>query len=478
MAAWMVYSVLVASFAALATATIDRLFAIWGLPRRYLWVSAMILAALAPFVAATTNAPSRLTPPPLEQTSARTESVARASDTPVPLQLSLAGRAMRVLRRADGPAQTLWMASSAIALVVFLGAFIVLRMRRASWKAATVDGHTAWIAPDVGPAVVGFMQPRIVLPEWALQLGETDRGFVLRHESEHIRAGDPRLLLVAGLLLVAMPWNPALWWMTRRMRLAMEIDCDARVLRGTKAIREYGMLLLAVHERRGRTLPLVAALTEQRALLERRIIAMTASRPSYPRLVSAALGLVACAAAVAVAQTPVPRAADGRAAAGSATARNELGPQTLDLIQRLLADRYPTVMQGASPINRITFVLDKDGSYVTSAAWTDTAMARRSMATTTARVAGGPTAQSGETRRTFESVRMIIGAGVRHPGRNVPAAATRDGAGAGGQSQSGGTGDFGAYGFPNITGDAVLNTQSAMSLAPTPLSVLVIRLKK
>ena len=196
---------------------------------------------------------------------------------------------------------------------------------------------------------------------------------------------------------------------------------------------------------------------------------MTASRPNYPRLVSAALGLVACAAAVAVAQTPVPQVADDRAASASATARNELGPQARDLIQNLVADKYPTVMQGASPINRITFVLDKEGNYVTSKAWTDTTMARRPMAATTARTAGGPSAQGGETRRTFESVRMMIGAGTRYPGRNVPAAGKGDGAG---------VSDFGAYGFPNITNDAVMHTQSAMSLAPTPLSVLVIRLKK
>ena len=474
MAAWMVYSVLVASFVALAAATIDRLFAIWGLPRRYLWSGAMLIATVAPLLAATRSTASRLTPPPLERPPASTVSLDRTAVTVAPLQIPLGVRAMRVLRRADGPAQTLWIATSAIALVAFAGAFIVLRMRRASWKTATVDGHTTWIARDVGPAVVGFMRPRMVLPEWALQLGDRDRGFVVRHESEHIRAGDPRLLLVAGLLLVAMPWNPALWWMTRRMRLAMEIDCDARVLRGTNAIREYGMLLLAVHERRGRTLPLVAALTEQRALLERRILAMTASRPSYPRLVSTALGLVACAAAIAVAQTPVPQDAGARAAGGSAPTRDQIGPQTRDLIAKLVADHYPAVNQGASPLNRITFVLDKDGNYVTSAAWTDTALVLRSVATTTAG-GGGPSAQGGEAGRKFESVRMVIGGGVRYPGRNVPAAGTRDGAG---KPQSGAASDFGAYGFPNITGDAVMHTQAAQSHAPTPLSVLVIRLKK
>ena len=464
-AAWMVYSVLVASLAALAAATIDRLFAIWGLPRRHLWLGAMMIVAVAPFVAATRNTQSRLAPPPLERPPVRTGSRPSTVVTVAPLRIPLTVRAMRVLRRADRPAEILWLTTSTIALVAFLGAFIVVRMRRASWKTAMVDGHTTWIAPDVGPAVVGLIRPRIVLPEWALQLGDIDRGFVLRHESEHIRAGDSRLLLVAGLLLVAMPWNPALWWMTRRMRLAMEIDCDARVLRSTNAIHEYGMLLLAVDERRGRTLPLVASLTEQRALLERRILAMTASRPSYPRLVSAALGLVACAAAIAVAQTPIPRGADGRAV--GATTRDEIGQQTRELIEKLVTDYYPTVMQGASLINRLTFVLDADGNYVTSAAWTDAAMVLRSPTTTTTAAAEGSVAPSVAANRAFESVRVVLGAGSSGgSGRNVAAAGTS------------GVRDFGAYGFPNITSDAVMSTQSASSRAPNPLSVFIIRLKK
>jgi beta-lactamase regulating signal transducer with metallopeptidase domain len=455
MAAWMMYAVLVTSFAALATATIDRLFAIWGLPRRYLWLSAMMIAAVAPFVAAAGHAPSRLTPPPLERPPARSDSLSRPAVTVAPLEVPLTVRAMRVVRRADRPAQVLWIATSTIALVAFLGAFIVLRMRRASWKTATVDGHTIWLATDVGPAVVGFMRPRIVLPEWALQLDDSDRGFVMRHESEHIRAGDPRMLLVAGLLLVAMPWNPALWWMTRRLRLAIEIDCDARVLRGTDAIREYGLLLLAVHERRGRTLPLVASITEQRALLERRILAMTASRPSYPRLVSTALGLVAFAAVTAVAQAPVPQRPDGRAGGPNSTTR--------ELMPELVTDYYPTVIQGASPINRITFVLDEDGNYLTSAAWTDPAMPRRLRARTPTAVAGGPFAPGVEAKWVFEDVSVAFGAA--------------GGAGVG-RPRSAGVGDFGAFGFPNITSDAVMHTQSGVRLAANPLSVFIIRLKK
>ena len=196
---------------------------------------------------------------------------------------------------------------------------------------------------------------------------------------------------------------------------------------------------------------------------------MTAPRPSYPRLVSAALGLVACAVAIAGAQTPVPRGVDSRAlGVGDSAATRQIVEQTRELTEKLVTDYYPQVMQGASPLNRITFVLDADGNYVTSAAWTDTAMLRRSVTTTA--VEGAPFAPSVQGGRTFESVRAVVGAGVAGGGgRSVPAAGTRG---------SAGVGDFGAYGFPNITSDAVMLTTSASSFAPNPLSVFVIRLKK
>ncbi|UUZ52386.1 hypothetical protein LP419_22985 [Massilia sp. H-1] len=43
-------------------------------------------------------------------------------------------------------------------------------------------------------------------------------------------ARDPQLLGLALLVLVAMPWNLPMWWQLRRLRHAIEVDCDARVL--------------------------------------------------------------------------------------------------------------------------------------------------------------------------------------------------------------------------------------------------------
>jgi TonB family protein len=82
--------------------------------------------------------------------------------------------------------------------------------------------------------------------------------------------------VLAGLaLVVAMPWNLPLWWQFARLRMAIEMDCDGRVLRRERDARAYGALLLEVGRRRSRR-GLVVAFSEPRIFLERRIRQITA----------------------------------------------------------------------------------------------------------------------------------------------------------------------------------------------------------
>src|SRR5690606_16709456 len=111
---------------------------------------------------------------------------------------------------------------------------------------------------DEGPALVGFVRPAILLPRWAMELPAAERELILRHEEEHRRAGDGTLLFVALLALVLMPWNAPLWWQVRRLRLAVEVDCDRRVVRRSTDVRRYALLL--VHMSRRGALSRVGAL--------------------------------------------------------------------------------------------------------------------------------------------------------------------------------------------------------------------------
>ena len=148
---------------------------------------------------------------------------------------------------------------------------------------------------DSGPAVVGLLKSSIVLPAWVAGAGRVRQELILGHEEEHLRAHDVQLRFLAALVLFAFPWNPALWIQHRRLGLAVELDCDRRVLeRWPRRRRLYGDLLLKVGSGGG-TLPSmgVAALAEQPSLLERRIRALLSRAPEVRLAQAAFLGFCA-----------------------------------------------------------------------------------------------------------------------------------------------------------------------------------------
>jgi len=175
-----------------------------------------------------------------------------------------------------------------------------------SWLTDTVEGVQVWLAPELGPAVTGVLRPRVVVPAWVPALSEEQRTLVLGHEQEHVRARDPWLMTLARLTRIITPWNPATWVLSSRLKRAVELDCDRRVLRRHPSVEAYGQTLLAVSARGSHRLLSAAAFAESDVPLRKRILAMT----TPPRAVSAigvvvtfAVGSILVSSAIAV---PVP----------------------------------------------------------------------------------------------------------------------------------------------------------------------------
>jgi beta-lactamase regulating signal transducer with metallopeptidase domain len=107
-----------------------------------------------------------------------------------------------------------------------------------------------------------------------------------------------------------MPWNAALWYMGRRLRLAIEVDCDHRVMRhGDLDLRSYAELLITIGARRA--VPGVGVgFSVGRPFLEHRIERMTALAGRTPLRTACALVGVACALTVAWSVPQPVRAAD------------------------------------------------------------------------------------------------------------------------------------------------------------------------
>lgn len=168
-----------------------------------------------------------------------------------------------------------------------------------------VAGTPVHVSGNTGPVVIGAMEPAIVVPAWLLERSEEEQRLVVAHEAAHIAARDPQLLLAGCALVALMPWNVAAWFMLARLRLAIELDCDARVLaRGTNT-RRYGQLLIELSAAMPRPrIPLGSPAFSYRAShLERRLRTMTArptrflaARRASALLIGSAALLAACGA--------------------------------------------------------------------------------------------------------------------------------------------------------------------------------------
>jgi len=185
------------------------------------------------------------------------------------------------------------------------------------WPREAHRGRDVRVAPGLGPATVGLLRPQIVVPRWAVDLPPDELELILAHEEEHVRHRDPLLLGLGLVTLIACPWNPFVWWQHRRLRDAVEVDCDRRVIRSGAASARYADLLVRIGSRRARRLALAPTLNGTMSLLERRLAAMkkTNLRAALPRTLAAtalslALLVVACT-------TEPPVASDGPGASAA-----------------------------------------------------------------------------------------------------------------------------------------------------------------
>ncbi|UAL09545.1 M56 family metallopeptidase [Caulobacter segnis] len=126
----------------------------------------------------------------------------------------------------------LWLAGCAVATAI-----LVLRERLFRKK---VDQGLA------GPAVMGALWPRIVLPsDFAQRFEPREREMITLHERTHINRGDPIAnLVIAGAGVVG--WcNPMIALASRLVRIDQELACDATVVALRSDIRaDYAKALM------------------------------------------------------------------------------------------------------------------------------------------------------------------------------------------------------------------------------------------
>jgi beta-lactamase regulating signal transducer with metallopeptidase domain len=187
----------------------------------WLIVPAAMLAALAP--------PRTVTAPaPAPMASASISAAPASASAPVQ-------RTAIPARPAPDMSQVLlglWLAGVGVSL-----AMLVVGQRRTlrQFGSITVDAGDPRFAraasPGVGPAIVGVIRPRLIVPaDFETRFEPGERALILAHERFHLASGHAAINAVVALVEAVNWFNPLIHLAARCARLDQELACDAAVV--------------------------------------------------------------------------------------------------------------------------------------------------------------------------------------------------------------------------------------------------------
>jgi beta-lactamase regulating signal transducer with metallopeptidase domain len=334
---WMAYAAVTGGLLAAGAWASERLCEAMGWPRRFPWLVALTLAVVIPLSA---RPPAPAPEAPVNAALA-VEQVVEAVQDPV------ATSPGPILNRM---AAITWGATSLATLLVFAAVLGLMARSRRRWSRQSVDGGDVYVSDGFGPALIGVTRPSVVIPEWLLCASDRTGRVAILHEREHARARDHLTLLYGAIITALFPWSPAVWWMVRNLRGAVEIDCDRRVIASGIPADDYGKLLLAIGVGRHRRWALTPALVESRYSLERRLKIMAARKMKWSPLRTVTLVALTLAAVVIACDTEAPTALDDAlldvlaSPEAEASADGSLSPralaQRLEVERQLQAERF------------------------------------------------------------------------------------------------------------------------------------------
>src|SRR5579859_185326 len=196
-------------------------------------------------------------------------------------------------------------------------------------------------SPEVRvPTVIGFFEPVILIPEWALrELSAEELKVILLHELAHLRRWDDWTNLAQKLARTIFFFHPAVWWIEKRLSLEREMACDDVVVAETRNPRAYAECLVALAEKSfGRRAMAMAqaAISHARETSLRLAQILDVNRPDATGIFKPALAVVAAFAALSLVVLPhAPRLITFQDAATSAPASTSESMASAETMPRL-----------------------------------------------------------------------------------------------------------------------------------------------
>src|SRR5262249_44407932 len=170
MLAWMLYVIVIALLLSGAALAAERAARLRRAHTRWIWMLTIVTSLAIPMLIASVSVtiPSLVIPTVTRKVTALRETAA-VNVAPLLWVREHADRSA-TLRSLSSMLPRYWAILSALLAAAWAlnAAWVSWRTRR--WRIGTVAGARAFIAPNVGPAVVGLLHPRIVLPAWLSEI--------------------------------------------------------------------------------------------------------------------------------------------------------------------------------------------------------------------------------------------------------------------------------------------------------------------
>ena len=369
MLSWMLYTVVISAALGVAALAIEWIARVFGFATRVVWcaaLAAVVLASIASWRAPT----EERTAIQLASGAARTSANVQSFGQPTAASTRDSSTAIS----ANTAATVAWLGLSALTAGFLALTTVQLSRRKRRWTRARIAEESVLVTDGLGPAVVGFFDPVIALPAWTLKEHAARVQLIIAHEREHLRAGDQRVIALAWIAAIALPWNLVVMWMIARLRHAIEIDCDARVVRRHRDIRGYGELLIDVSRRPASMAAGLTAFAERPSNVERRIMALTAGMPKHGKIIAACLGAAAITVLFGACEIPRPIGPGARSANAFKTIQPAvtevsapLPPGASSAVENALTKDFAAInARGTKNGEAVWLVADREGRVISS----------------------------------------------------------------------------------------------------------------
>jgi hypothetical protein len=189
--------------------------------------------------------------------------------------------------------------------------------RRMSGSLGVAFAQSAEIA---APLVAGWLKPMVLIPAAALvRLPAAQLEALILHELAHVRRLDAIANLIQTVVETALFYHPAVWWVSRQVRIEREHCCDDLAVAAVRDPALYVGALQAIEALRAAPHGVLAANGGDLKSRAARILGLAAA-PARPALSRTAAILILTAAGLAMTHSAAVQAKPGEARATPAVA--------------------------------------------------------------------------------------------------------------------------------------------------------------